>query len=124
MVRARTARLFFVDSIRVFLTILVILHHLMITMQEPGRGRSWHKLVEYVPSHVPELTNASIGVLWFVEALLIFSAAYVLVWLVSKAGGARRDAATVPVPSSRVIALFALLLGLTTFVVRTWAPMG
>ncbi|MBN1659347.1 MAG: hypothetical protein JXA93_13160 [Anaerolineae bacterium] len=35
-VRARAARLFFVDNIRVFLTILVILHHLMITYAGTG----------------------------------------------------------------------------------------
>lgn len=35
-VRARAGRLFFVDNIRVFLTILVILHHLMITYAGTG----------------------------------------------------------------------------------------
>jgi glucan biosynthesis protein C len=81
-------------------------------------------LLQYVPTHVPELTKASISVLWFVEALLIFSIAYALVRLLTKAGSAREDAASAPAPSNRSIALFALLLGLTTFVVRIWAPMG
>ena len=35
-VRAKAGRLFFVDNIRVFLTILVILHHLMITYAGTG----------------------------------------------------------------------------------------
>jgi glucan biosynthesis protein C len=80
--------------------------------------------LEYVPTHVPDLTKASISVLWFVEALLVFSIAYALVRLFTKAGRAREDAPPVPVPSSRSIALFALFLGLVTFVVRIWAPMG
>jgi glucan biosynthesis protein C len=80
-------------------------------------------LLQYVPTHVPDLTKASISVLWFVEALLIFSIVYALVRLLTKAGSAREGAPPVPVPSNRSIALFALLLGLVTFVVRIWAPM-
>jgi glucan biosynthesis protein C len=81
-------------------------------------------LVQYVPTHLPDLTRASISVLWFVEALLVFSIVYALVRRLTKAGRARADAPSVSVPSNRSIALFALLLGLVTFVVRIWAPMG
>jgi len=81
-------------------------------------------LLQYVLSHVPYLTNASIGVLWFVEALLFFSIVYALVRLLTKPRGAREDAKSAPVPSNRFIVLFAFLLGVATFVVRIWAPMG
>ena len=81
-------------------------------------------LLEYVPTHVPVLTRASISVLWFVEALLAFSIVYALVRLLTQARRAREGAPSAPVPSNRSIALFALLLGLATFVVRIWAPMG
>jgi fucose 4-O-acetylase-like acetyltransferase len=81
-------------------------------------------LLQYVPTHVPDLTKASISVLWFVEALLVFSVVYALVRLITSAGRARADAPSAPVPSNRSIGLFALLLGLATFVVRVWAPMG
>jgi glucan biosynthesis protein C len=81
-------------------------------------------LLQYVPTHIPDLTKASISVLWFVEALLVFSIVYALVRLLTKAGSARGDAPSAPVPSNRSITLFALLLGLATFVVRIWAPMG
>ena len=80
-------------------------------------------LQEYVPTHVPELTKASISVLWFVEALLFFSIVYALVRLLTKAGGAQEEARFAPVPSNRSIVLFAMLLGVATFVVRIWAPM-
>ncbi len=79
--------------------------------------------VQYVPTHVPDLTKASISVLWFVEALLFFSLVYALVRLLTKAGRAREEPRVAPVPSNRSIALFALLLGVVTFVVRIWAPM-
>jgi glucans biosynthesis protein C len=79
---------------------------------------------EYAPSHLPDLTNASVGPLWFVEALLIFSIVYALVRLVTKGAPPSPDRPRAPIPRNRSIALFALLLGLTTFVARTWAPMG
>jgi glucan biosynthesis protein C len=81
-------------------------------------------LLQYVPTHIPELTKASISVLWFVEALLAFSVVYALIRVLTKADGAREDAASAPVPSNRSITLFALLLGVATFVVRIRAPMG
>ena len=81
-------------------------------------------LLQYVPTHVPDLTKASISVLWFVEALLFFSIVYALVRLLTQSGRAREEPRVAPVPSNRSIALFALLLGVATFVVRIWAPMG
>ena len=55
-VRTRAGRLFFVDNIRVFLTILVILHHLMITYAGTG---SW----TYNENREDLITNALGG--WF-----------------------------------------------------------
>lgn len=62
-----------------------------------------------------------VGPTWFIEALLLFAIVYVL-WRrikpsesVSPHGGA---------PSNGTIAVFALVLGLITFVVRIWLPVG
>jgi glucan biosynthesis protein C len=55
-VRARAGRLFFVDNIRVFLTILVILHHLMITYAGTG---SW-----FYNEHREDLVTNALGG-WF-----------------------------------------------------------
>jgi len=64
-----------------------------------------------------------VGPLWFVAALLIFSLAYVLWRLVF-----RQPVAPPPsegkAPSNWAIAGFALALGLLTFVVRIWIPVG
>jgi glucan biosynthesis protein C len=64
------------------------------------------------------------GPLWFVEALLIFTVVYVA-WRKMF-----RPVAPVPpvqfdsrFPGSKVIALFAVLMGLATFVVRLWLPV-
>jgi surface polysaccharide O-acyltransferase-like enzyme len=69
------------------------------------------------------------GVMWFVEALLIFS----LVYLLWRMATARRSQAS-PAPSvsqaqrgapgNGTLALFALALGLVTFVVRLVFPVG
>jgi glucan biosynthesis protein C len=64
------------------------------------------------------------GPLWFVEALLIFTVVYVA-WRKI----ARPNAPIPPVqvdsrfPSSKAIALFAVLMGVAAFVVRLWLPM-
>jgi len=82
-------------------------------------------LWQFVSERTSDLTRASVGPLWFVEGLLIFSLLY--------AGGrvaatrlAGRPSDTQPpeVPRNRWMALFAVALGLVTFVVRIWAPMG
>jgi surface polysaccharide O-acyltransferase-like enzyme len=65
------------------------------------------------------------GPLWFVEALLIFTVVYVA-WR----RFFRPDAPVPPVqtdsrfPSSKVIALFAVLMAVATFAVRLWHPVG
>jgi glucan biosynthesis protein C len=63
------------------------------------------------------------GPLWFVEALLIFSVAYTLWWRLARppAQRVRREGAA---PGNVAIAIFALAVGLITFVVRIWLPVG
>jgi glucans biosynthesis protein C len=197
-------RLLFVDNIRVFLTILVLLHHLMITYAGTGswyytEGKqdfatvalgAWFQATNqayfmglfllisayFVPGSYdrkgaahflkdrlirlgiplalyswiirPLLIyldpfsgagsvafwdyfpgkyfdhNALIGAgpLWFIEILLIFSLVYVL-WRMVSPGRPSEPAAETPFPGNGIIALFAVLLGLVSFVVRLWLPM-
>jgi glucan biosynthesis protein C len=63
------------------------------------------------------------GPLWFVEALLIFAIAYALwrVYVKKTAPAAQTDGS---LPSSLTIAAFALALGVVSFVVRIWLPIG
>lgn len=60
------------------------------------------------------------GVLWFVAALLLFTLIYVLWRSVIKGGPENR----VPVPATMTIILFAVVLGVISFLVRAVFPVG
>ena len=83
-------------------------------------------LGEYLGLHLQSTINykaLGVGPLWFVAVLLIFSLVYALWRLVF-----RQPVAPPPsegkAPSNWAIAGFALVLGLLTFVVRVWIPVG
>lgn len=59
------------------------------------------------------------GPLWFVETLLIFAGFYILWRLLVKNTERVRI-----FPRNMTIAIFALLLGMVTFIVRIWFPIG
>ncbi|MFN2186084.1 MAG: acyltransferase family protein, partial [Anaerolineae bacterium] len=62
------------------------------------------------------------GPLWFVEVLLIFSLVYA-VWRLATRSRPPQPVAEAPFPANGAIALFALLLGIITFLVRLPFPM-
>lgn len=82
------------------------------------QGSLW----QFLPHYVENLNSLGVGPLWFVEALLIFSLFYALWRLLirSSALPAQEDRKA---PGNGTIALFALALGLVTFVVRFWLPV-
>ncbi len=59
------------------------------------------------------------GPLWFLEALLIFNSAYVLWRQLVKSANTESK-----IPGNKTIAIFALILGIVTFIVRIWLPSG
>jgi glucan biosynthesis protein C len=80
-------------------------------------------LWEYIGAYWKGYELLDTGPLWFVEALLMFSVVYTLWWWLVKPP--RRTAAKeVPTPGNVAIAIFALTVGLITFVVRIWLPVG
>jgi hypothetical protein len=82
-------------------------------------GSFWTYLGDYARNY-PGLDS---GPLWFVLALLLFSLPYVLWWILTgrpAREGKDKDA----VPSNLAIAVFALAVGLITFVIRIWLPVG
>jgi len=67
------------------------------------------------------LRSISVGPTWFVEALLLFAILHVLWHSVNPSMPARAESKA---PGNGAIMLFAMGLGLITFVVRIWLPVG
>lgn len=78
-------------------------------------GTLWDHLAE----HFGGLSTIADGPVWFLLTLFIFSFFYALWRLAVKT---EKEQANVPTNGS--IALFALALGLVTFVIRIWIPVG
>jgi peptidoglycan/LPS O-acetylase OafA/YrhL len=77
----------------------------------------------YLGGYVQNYQGLDSGPLWFVEALLIFSIAYVLWWrLAGHPTLKMKNEGTAP--GNLAVAAFALVVGLVTFVVRVWLPVG
>lgn len=96
----------------------------VVKYMEARHGGFQGSIAQYVAARLPDLTTASISVLWFVELLLAFSLVYALLRLLGIGAPLPTDRSPAPVPSNRSIAGFALVLALATFVVRLWAPFG
>jgi peptidoglycan/LPS O-acetylase OafA/YrhL len=62
--------------------------------------------------------SITLGHLWFLDLLLIFSAVYVAYWLVKKPSSGTQRA----FPGTAAIAAFAVAMALITFVVGIWSP--
>lgn len=107
------------------LLIYALLINPLVTYWAAGHGGYVGSFFQYLPSHLPQLINASVGPLWFVEALLIFSLIYAFVYAFSlRKRKTLPERPIAPVPGNFQIATFSLLLGLVTFLVRIWAPYG
>lgn len=73
--------------------------------------------------YLSQLHGGNVGPLWFVEFLLILSIIYG-VWRRLSKGKADDGNREYDAPSNINIALFAIGLGLATFIVRLWMPRG
>ena len=107
------------------LLIYALLINPLVTYWAAVHGGYAGSYLQYLPNHLPQLINASVGPLWFVEALLIFSLVYSFMYALRI-----RKTKTLPeytiwsVPNNVTILTFSLFLGLLTFLVRIWAPFG
>jgi hypothetical protein len=63
------------------------------------------------------------GVMWFVASLLVFALVYLL-WRQLAKSSDTRTRSEGEAPGNVAIAIFALVVGLATFVVRIWIPVG
>jgi glucan biosynthesis protein C len=90
---------------------------------EGYQGSLW----QWLTSFVEGLQSFADGPVWFLEVLLLFSILYALGRLATASAPARLSSeghSNGVIPGNGVIALFALVVGLATFVVRIWAPVN
>jgi len=83
------------------------------------QGSLWNLLALYWGDY----GGLGVGPLWFVESLLIFAGIYTA-WRLLAKPATNRVPPDSRAPSNLAIAIFALALGVATFVVRIWLPMG
>jgi glucan biosynthesis protein C len=77
----------------------------------------------YIGDYGKHYRGLDTGPLWFVEALLIFSIVYALWWRLAKPAVHKVRSEGVA-PGNMAMVLFALAVGLITFIVRIWLPVG
>jgi glucan biosynthesis protein C len=77
----------------------------------------------YIGDYARHYQGLDTGPLWFVEALLIFSIVYALWWRVAQPPAHKVRSKGVA-PGNMAIAMYALAVGLITFIVRIWLPVG
>jgi glucan biosynthesis protein C len=77
----------------------------------------------YIGDYCSNYQGPDTGPLWFVEALLIFSIVYALWWGLAKPPAHKVRSKGVA-PGNMAIAILALAVGLITFIVRIWLPVG
>ncbi len=75
--------------------------------------------LSFLSYYISNYRTLGSGPLWFLEMLLIFSCAYLLWCKFTK-----YPSPQIRFPSNASIILFALGLGLATFIVRIWIPIG
>lgn len=80
-------------------------------------GTFWEFLTQLAQNY----SSLGVGPLWFVMALLIFTIFYVLGRGLTKHAISQPDS---PLPSNFAIVSFTLVLGVITFIVRIWLPVG
>jgi len=87
-------------------------------------GSLWQGLARYFATHYWESISLGTGPLWFVETLLIFAFIYVLWRRLAKPQTPVPPQCEEKVPGNLAIAVFALALGVVSFIVRIWLPVG
>jgi hypothetical protein len=80
-------------------------------------------ILAFYPLYLEHFNGGYVGPMWFVEFLLVLSVLYVL-WRQFVKNPAAPPTGEGKAPGSLAMAAFGLAVGLVTFVVRLWMPMG
>ena len=102
-----------------YIIVISPLLHYVLTLSRGFDGN----FLEFIPVFIESLPGLDVGPLWFVAALLFFSLIYVL-WRVvfqPKPVTSKSESQSL---GNMTILVFAIGLGLVTFIVRIWFPVG
>lgn len=83
------------------------------------KGSFW----QYLQQHFSGYRTLGVGPMWFIEGLLIILLVYALVRVFVKPKASQTQQESKP-PANQLIAAFAFGLGVVTFVLRIWIPVG
>ncbi len=97
---------------------IIFIDPLIVYEQALSRGFTG-SFLEFPGLYIGNYRGLATGPLWFVESLLIFSLFYVI-WRLSAKNPDRAS----KIPENMTIAVFAFVLGIFTFIVRIWFPIG
>lgn len=109
-----------------FLFYQVVINPLLYYALDTHKGSFRGSLWQFLPGYIRSRDSFGDGPVWFLEALLIFCAFYAL-WRAAVRSAPRCEgegSADSRPPGNGAIALFALGLGVATFVARMWATVG
>ncbi|MFC2020588.1 acyltransferase family protein [Chloroflexota bacterium] len=102
-----------------YILIISPLLHYVLTLSRGFDGN----FLEFIPAFIESLPGIDVGPLWFVAALLFFSLIYVLWRLIFRSTYIAHDGESRALSNASII-IFAVALGLATFFVRIWFPVG
>ncbi len=98
---------------------IIFIHPLMAYAIEVSTKEFAGSFFDFLVLYIGNYKILGSGPLWFLEALLIFNGAYVI-WR----GRIKSTNTESKIPGNKTIAIFALVLGIVTFIVRIWLPSG
>jgi len=83
-------------------------------------GKTQEGYLDFMTHNI--IKASGVGPLWFILTLLIFAAVYAALRVVAR--GSRKKERAIPLPANRQILAFVIGIGLITFLVRLWFPVG
>jgi glucans biosynthesis protein C len=122
------ARAFLVDRVKRLLIPLAIyefvINPVINYVRDVHQGAFQGSFISFLQLFFSPLRSIGDGPVWFLLMLFIFSVGYTTWRLVVTAARPPSDPMALGAPGNAAIALFALVLGFSTFIVRIWAPVG
>jgi glucan biosynthesis protein C len=96
-----------------------IVRYLLTLVTNQYRFTIW----DFISQYTNYIRNPEVGPLWFIEFLLMLSFVYVMwrIFITHQDNGIK---ITPKIPNNLIIIFFTAIIGLVTFIIRIWLPVG